>query len=136
MAVLTSRRSAKTTEFFVAPQIAEMYGLKPRDLNWALDALEGKVTETQTSLTGKFRRVRLLPHWESQQEEAEVFRATKKGRTITPTPTGGDEALVESAKTKTVVNHSLDPEVERLLLELAGNQPAPGNDEANNQQQS
>lgn len=107
-----------------------MYGLTPRDLNWALDTLEGKVTETQTSLTGKFRRVRLLPHWESQQGEAEVSRAAKKSRTARSTPSEEGKALMESART-----HPVDPAVELLLRELGGDQSVPGNDSVNNHQE-
>lgn len=64
-----SRRCACNEEFFVGPQIAKLNDLSPSDLNWALDRLEGQVVTTQSRLRGKFRRLRLLPHFESKVME-------------------------------------------------------------------
>lgn len=51
-AVVAARRSAGTPEFFVAPGIVTLYRLSPRDLNWALGALEGVLTVTDNAIKG------------------------------------------------------------------------------------
>ena len=84
LAILAARRSSGRKEFFVPPQIAELFHITPRDLCWALDDLEGKVTETLGSIQGKFRKVRLLDEWEEQlnstvgqTEQARKFKSGK-----------------------------------------------------------
>jgi hypothetical protein len=64
LAIMAARRSSGREVFFVPPQIANLYGLTPRDLCWALDDLEGRVTVTVGSKQGKFRQVRLADRWE------------------------------------------------------------------------
>lgn len=63
LAVFMARRSAKRNEFFVARSIAERFGLGVRDLNWALDKLEGELVETVESRKGRFRVIRLTVDW-------------------------------------------------------------------------
>ena len=64
LAIYQARRSAKKSEFFVHPNIARDNKLRPSDLNWALDHLEGKLMETLDSKNGRFRIIRLLPQFE------------------------------------------------------------------------
>lgn len=64
LATYHARRSAKRQEFFVHPHIANLYGLKPADLNWALDKLEGVLLETTKSRKGGYRMLKLLPQFE------------------------------------------------------------------------
>jgi hypothetical protein len=66
LAAMAARRSSGRQVFFVAPHIAEYFGLTPRDLHWALDALEDIVVQTVGSKQGKFRKIRLLSKWEAQ----------------------------------------------------------------------
>jgi hypothetical protein len=63
---MAARRSSGREVFFVPPQIANLYGLTPRDLCWALDDLEGRVTVTVGSKHGRFRMIRLANTWEEQ----------------------------------------------------------------------
>ncbi|MDB4759250.1 hypothetical protein OAF99_02805 [Akkermansiaceae bacterium] len=65
LAVFHARRLAKSLEFFVSPKVAEFHNLKPKDLNWGLERLEGKLTITVEQRKGRFRRLRLLPCYEA-----------------------------------------------------------------------
>lgn len=115
LAIFHARRSARKETFFVPPQIAAIYRLKPADLCWALDALDGVVVETVGTTKGKFRTVRLLPRWEQrvQAERPSSPRASQK-----PQRTGKILGGAGDAGWK----YTMDPEVERTLLELAREQ--------------
>jgi len=83
IAVFHARRSAKQEEFFVAPQIAEMHGLNPKDLNWALGRLEGRLIETLEARRGRFRRIRLNPEFEHSATSGELSGGTPDVERIT-----------------------------------------------------
>lgn len=68
LAIFTARRSAKKEEFFVSPHIARHFKLSTRDLNWALDKLEGCLVRTSDSRSGKFRSLKLMPEWEAREQ--------------------------------------------------------------------
>ncbi len=111
LAVFTARRSARNEVFFVPPQIADLYGLKPRDLCWALNALEGALLTTIGAAKGKFRMIRLLPKWEDRvRAEISSIRPRRGSRATATTPEAapwpGDHA-------------ELDDEVAATLAELA-----------------
>lgn len=92
LAIYHARRSAKRQEFFVHPDIASLNGLKPADLNWALDKLEGVLIETITSKSGKYRLLRLLP----QYEEPVGKPTTEIQRIRTPVPLGEERVDIDT----------------------------------------
>lgn len=65
LAIFAARRSARRTEFFVHPKIASLFDLSSNDLSWVMDRLEGKLVEVTSSRRGKYRRMRLLPAFET-----------------------------------------------------------------------
>ena len=107
LAVVTARRSAGTPEFFVAPGIVALYRLSPRDLNWALDDLEGVLTVTDNAVKGRYRRLHLVPAWEerlatapTKPREGAAFRQRKTvqrkaGRVKTPETTPGTPTILD-----------------------------------------
>jgi len=79
LAIFVARRSAKRREFFVHPSIAQLHGLNPSDLNWALDKLEGDMVETLESRNGRFRTIRLMARFEEIEREC-ATRNRGRGR--------------------------------------------------------
>lgn len=98
LAIFTARRSSGKKEFFVSPHIADLYNLTPRDLNWALNKLDGIFINTIESKPGKFRLICLTPEWEAREANK------AKARQNHPTNMNNGEELVIIDKADTLKN--------------------------------
>lgn len=112
LAIMAARRSSGRQIFFVAPHIAEFFDLAPRDLNWALDALDGTVVQTLNSRQGKFRRMSLLPEWEEQVATKSKNHPQQSSSVVTAKPT----ATVKWNEIEHATSILDDPKFQQVLI--------------------
>jgi len=127
LAIVTSRRSARTCKFFVPPHIAELYRLTSRDLCWAFKQLEGEILDTVESTKGRFRRIRLLPGWEGLVQ-AERKKPSPPIRQENAIPLESTGAGTEGVRAATEAEPGggcgvrMDSEIEETLDDIARQQ--------------
>ena len=97
LAIYHARRSARKTEFFIHPDIANVNLLSPSQLNWALNELEGVMIETLDSKKGRYRTIRLLPQFEDAAAESEGGVTTKVSIPI-PAVAGEERVHIDTAE--------------------------------------
>ena len=132
LAIYHARRSAKRQEFFIHPDIAKVNGLKPADLNWALDRLEGVLIVTSKSRKGGYRLLKLLPQFEEVVGKP-ASTSPQTGRVSTTVAPDGEQVMVDTEavlaraaglRTETA-HHQVSQEVLDVMSYLRKNNTAP-----------